>query len=153
VTLAGNMLAKVEPLSRFKGPASMAKLEQTSPRVAADFREGLRAANAGCGRAATVMIRRALERACHEAGTDRGLPFDKRTTLAEKIRKLQAAGFISAIQASAAHEIKAIANQYGAHPDNDYLDEMSDDELEALIKLACAVVEGIVSKPVSGRAP
>jgi hypothetical protein len=101
--------------------------------------EGIRAANAGCFRAATVMLRRALERACGTAGATGH-------TLNEKIGKLQKAGTISAIQASVAHAIRAFANKYGAHPDDDFLDEVADEEIEAAVKLTLAIVEGLAKR-------
>ena len=50
---------------------------------------------------------------------------------------------LSPVRAGVAHDIRAFANEYGAHPDDDYLDEVSDEELEAAISLTRAVVEAL----------
>lgn len=131
------VLIKVEAVTIFKEPVSLRRM---NAGVAADFREGIRAANAGCPRAATVMIRRGLERACLDAGADKRLPLFK------KIEKLEADGFITKLQAGSAHLVRSIANQYGAHPEDDGLDDVSAEELETLVRLAVAVVEGIARK-------
>lgn len=130
-------MERVEPVTRFKLPA----LTQVSSRVAPDIEEGIRAANAGCPRAAVVMLRRAIEQACLEVGAK------KKDRLVEKIEKLREKGLISPIFAATAHAIRAFANEYGAHPDDDYLDEVSDEELEAAIRLTAALVEGLARKP------
>jgi hypothetical protein len=111
-------------------------LRNVSESVARDVDEGIRAANAGCPRAAAVMLRRALEQACNEAGATTG-------KLIHKIEKLKSMGVISGVFAATAHAIRAFGNDYGAHPDDDLLDDVPDDELEAAIKLTAAVVGGM----------
>lgn len=130
----GVSLQRVEPVTRFKEPPSLKRL---SPRIAADFREGLRAANAACPRAATVMLRRGIEQACLEAGAD------KKDRLVEMIAKLEAKKIISPVMARTAHTVRAIANKYGAHADDDGLDEVDDEELELLVRLAVGVADGM----------
>lgn len=69
------------------------------------------------------MLRRALERACQESGAER------RDILAKKIEHMKKLGFLSTVRAGLAHDIRAFANAYGAHPDDDFLDAVSDDSL------------------------
>jgi hypothetical protein len=132
----GATLERVESVTRFTLP----RLHGVSKLVADDVREGIRAANAGCPRAAVVMLRRAIERACLEAGAS------KSDILFKKIESLKKSGVISAVRASAAHAIRAFANQYGAHPDDDFLDAVDDDELEAAISITRAVVDGLAKQ-------
>ncbi len=127
-------IRKVEGISRFKAPLLLARIPA---KVARDIREGITAANAGCLRAATVMLRRGLERACVLAGADKG------DVLAKKLSKLEAAGVISRVQAQTAHIIRTVANKYGAHPDDDLLDDLDEEEFALLVSLTSAVVEGL----------
>jgi len=133
----GVSLVKVVALDRFVVPA--AALGRLSSGIKADVTEGIRAANAGCRRAGTVMLRRALERACTEAGASDA-------TLNQKILSLSKAGVLSPLQASTAHAIRAFANKYGAHPDDDLLEEVSDEEIEGAVKLTIAVIEGLAKR-------
>jgi uncharacterized protein DUF4145 len=135
----GVSLQKVESVTRFTTPSMLG----VSDLVADDVREGIRAANAGCPRAAVVMLRRAVERACLDAGAS------KSDVLYTKIETLKKQGIITAVRASAAHAIRAFANEYGAHPDDDFLDEVSDEELEAAISITRAVVEGLAKQAAS----
>jgi hypothetical protein len=134
-------LKTVDPVDRFVVPVSA--LRSVSPEIGKDLKEGIRAANAGCSRAATVMLRRALERATNEVGG----PSD---TLAKKIGVLKERGIMTAIQAGQAHNIRVFANVYGAHPKDDFLDEVADDEIDAAVKLTVAVIEGL-AKAVKER--
>jgi len=128
---AGAKVVSVTPVTRFALPY----LEDVSERVAADVREGIQAANSGCRRAAAVMLRRAIERACDEAGAASG-------TLKRKIDVLNERGAISEVTAMTAHAIRAFGN-YGAHPNDDLLDDVSEEELEAAVKFTAALVEGM----------
>jgi hypothetical protein len=105
-----------------------------STKTAADIREAIRAANARCIPAATVMLRRALERECKLHGA-------AGKTLHQQIVSLEAQGIISKIQASTAHAIRAFGN-YGAHPENDLLDDVDEEQLDAAIKLTIALIRG-----------
>ena len=91
------------------------------------------------------MLRRALEQACVEAGATSG-------SLCIKIAALTKEGILSAIQASTAHAIRAFANKYGAHPDDDLLDDVSDEEMSAVVSLTVAVVEGLARRRAMGPA-
>lgn len=141
LTSPGTYITGIEAVTRFKTPAA---LQAISPKVGADIREGIRAANAGCPRAATVMLRRGLEGACKNAGSDK-------PTLADKIKSLEKSGVLTPIQAGQAHLVRSIANQYGAHADDDYLDDVSDEELETLIRLAVNVAEGLARAAKQSR--
>jgi Domain of unknown function (DUF4145) len=132
----GGAVERVDPVTRFKLP----RLVGVSSKVARDIEEGIRAANAGCPRASVVMLRRAIEQICLELGAK------KKDRLVDKIEKLKTMGLISVVIASTAHAIRAFGNDYGAHPDDDYLDETPDDELQAAIVLTAALAEGLAKR-------
>ncbi len=86
--------------------------------VASDVHEAIAAYNA-YARAAVVMIRRALDRACREKGA-RG---DK---LWEQIRDLhQRVGFFDSARVALATATRLFGN-FGAHPSDDLLDDLDD---------------------------
>lgn len=140
--VAGRDVKRFVKIDRFVVPPREL-LSALDAKTVSDVKDGIRAANAGCIPAATVMLRRALERECQLHGA-------AGNTLHQKIASLQTKGILSAIQASTAHAIRAFGN-YGAHPNDDLLDEVSEEEFEAAIKLTIDLVHGLQQAQIRAR--
>lgn len=92
--------------------------------IASSLREATRALNAGAPRAASVMLRRAVELWCAEAGGE--------GNLAAKIATLQTTGRIRPVTAAGLHAVRFLGND-AAHVDSRHYDDLTiDDALEAL---------------------
>jgi hypothetical protein len=96
--------------------------------VAADVREALAAYNAYAPRAAVVMIRRALERACREKG-GRG---NKLWLMIKDLH--ERAGLFDEVHISLATATRQFGN-FGAHPNDDLLEDLTDDEARRALDL------------------
>ncbi len=105
----------------------------SSQGVSSDVMEAVAAYNAYAPRAAVVMIRRALERACQEKG-DRG---DK---LWQKIKDLhERVGMFDDAHVSLATATRHFGN-YGAHPNDDLLNDLIDDEARRALDLGVYLI-------------
>jgi hypothetical protein len=99
-----------------------------SENVGSDVQEAVAAFNAYAPRAAVVMIRRALERACIEKD-GRG------ARLWEKIKDLHdRVGLFDRAHVALATATRHFGN-FGAHPNDDLLEDLSDDEARRALVL------------------
>ncbi len=109
-----------------------------SCRVRSDVREAVAAYNAQAPRAAVVMLRRALQRACCEKGA-RG------NKLWEQIRDLeQRTRVFDSAHASLATATRLFGN-FGAHPNDDLLDDLAEDEARRALDLGLYLINKMYS--------
>lgn len=92
-----------------------------SDEVASDIREAVAAYNAFAPRAAVVMVRRALQRACINKGA-------KGSKLCEQIEDLHNRLKIFDTAHVALATATRLFGNFGAHPNDDLLDDLSDEE-------------------------
>lgn len=104
-----------------------------------DFDEALRCREQGSYKACVVMCRRVLESTTMEKGA-------KGRTLHDKISDLSRKGLIPNQISEIATEIRAIGN-YGAHPGDDRLSNVDQDEAESLLDLTRHIVEYVFIMP------
>jgi hypothetical protein len=104
-----------------------------SDKVASDLLEAIAAYNAYAPRAAVVMVRRALERACVEKGASTG-------NLSEKIKYLhEQFGYFDRAHVALATATRHFGN-VGAHPNTDLLEDLNDDEARRAIDLGLYLI-------------
>jgi hypothetical protein len=104
-----------------------------SQAVGRDLAEATTAFNAYAPRAAVVMLRRALERACNEKGA-KGLKLHE--MIADLHKRL---GLFDTAHVALATATRHFGN-YGAHPNDDLLDDLSDDEARRALDLGIALI-------------
>lgn len=109
-----------------------------SETVLPDVREAIAAYNAFAPRAAVVMVRRALERACREKGA-------VGNKLWEKIRDLhQRLGLFDAAHVALATATRHFGN-FGAHPNDDELEDLTDEEARRALDIGLYLINKIFS--------
>jgi len=110
--------------------------------MAASLREVVQCYNAGALRGSAVMLRRVLEVACADKGA-------KGKTLAQQIvdlgERMQA---LDEVQRAMANAIRLFGN-YGAHPSDDGLDEVSQKDVRRAIELGFELLGRLYSTPKS----
>lgn len=104
------------------------------PPVSACLREMVAAFNAGAIMAAAVMLRRGLECACIENGAIG-------RTLADKVIDLRSKGLLIADTEQAMARATRLFGNYGAHPGDDGLGELSRKEVARAIDLGVHLLE------------
>ncbi len=104
-----------------------------------DFQEAQLCHAIGAYKACIVMCRRALEQMCDDIGADGD-------TLYQKIRDLQMKGIIQSEIADLFNEIRYFGN-YGAHPKNDLLEEITEDDSETVLEITLHVLKHIYEIP------
>lgn len=110
----------------------------SSEAVTSDVREAIAAYNAYAPRAAVVMIRRALERACEEKSA-RG---DK---LWQKIKDLrERKGIFDEAHVALATATRHFGN-FGAHRNDDLLNDLTDDEARRALDLGVYLINKMYS--------
>lgn len=140
-----NCQAKHTVSCRFGGLESIHLEDRFSPgpiacsdSVASDVREAIAAYNALAPRAAVVMIRRALERACLEKGA-------KGEKLWEQIRDLhKRAGLFDDAHVALATATRHFGN-FGAHPNDDLLQDLTEDEARRALDLGLHLINKMYS--------
>lgn len=95
----------------------------------ADVREAEAAFNAYAPRAAVVMMRRALQRACITAGANSGHTLHRQITYLHENQ-----GLFDDHTVSIAQAVRHFGN-YGAHPQDDLLDDITDKEAQRVLEL------------------
>jgi hypothetical protein len=116
-----------------------------SPGVLRDAREAFAAFNASAPRAAVVMIRRALERSCNEAGAQGGSLYEKLADAHDRLKVIDKA------QSQLASGMRLFGN-YGAHPNDDLLDDVTADEAEVVLKIGVQVLSAMTARLVANAA-
>jgi hypothetical protein len=93
------------------------------------------------------MARRALEIACREHGAVRG-------SLVTKIQDLGTRGVLDPVHVAAATAVRLFGN-YGAHPDDDLLNDVDDRSAEQALQLVVKLLEDFTARAAqqpAGRA-
>jgi len=109
--------------------ASAAKMPEVIPlKIREDFAEALRCFYAKAYRGVVVMCRRALQNVTKNKG------IKEKSDLKEEIKEMLAQGLITKSLYDAAHELRHFG-AFGAHPQDDGLDNIGRDEATQLLRI------------------
>lgn len=112
--------------------------------VRRDYEEARLCFSAGAYKGAVLLCRRALQGAAIDKGADAGV--DPRETLNRQLDALAKEGSLNSSLADVAKEIRLLGN-YGAHPQDDGLDEVSKDQADDVVQLTGQVLEDLYVNP------
>ncbi len=112
-------------------------------KIREDLAESDRCFNANAYKAAVVMNRRAIQNMVLDKIEDKSI---KNKKLYEQIDALFNAGFITKHLKDTAHEIRHFGN-YGAHPQDDNLDETTREDVEIIDRLTWDLIRTIYITP------
>lgn len=108
-------------------PKSVPKCDKRIPKkIADDFLEAKGCFGAGAYKGAVVMCRRAIQNTAIEKGAKKGNLFDQLNELVSK-------GIIPTSLEKLSHKIRSMGN-YGAHPDEDGLDEVKEKDAKEILE-------------------
>ena len=112
-----------------------------------DYAEGHRCRYANCNKRAVVLYRRVMEALAYDKLDDKAKDKNGKTkTLYDLIDTLQAEGFTTVSLKNSAHELRLFGN-YGAHIQDDGLDEVTKDEAEGVAEIAWQFLNTIYVAP------
>ena len=122
-------------------PADEPEVDENIPEgIASDLIEALRCYNIKSYKAAVVMCRRALQKACLNLGAD------KKKRLVDQIKDLKGTGKLHSDLAEIATEIRMLGNE-GAHPTNDGLDDVNSEDTEEILNFALELLDDLYVRP------
>jgi len=124
----------VYPSSRMKPHADITKRE-----VALDYVEARLCLSVGAFKGAAVLCRRALQ----GAAIDKGAKKDK---LVEQLDELVKTGKLTEDLGRLAHNVRQLSN-YGAHPGEDGLDDLTGEEAQAVCDLTWQILDHLYVVP------
>ena len=108
-------------------PKRTPKTDESIPaEIADDYKEAVKCFDIGAFKASVVMSRRVIQSSALERGIERG-------KLRDQIDKLNARELIPDSMSEWAHEIRLTGN-IGAHPDEDFLQDVTRKDAEELVK-------------------
>jgi len=110
-------------------------------QVGEDYVEARLCFAVGAFKGSAVLCRRALQ----GAAIDRGV---KKGKLTDQLDELATTGELTPMLAALAHNIRVLSN-YGAHPGDDGLDDLSSDEAKALCDLTWQILEHLYVVPAA----
>jgi hypothetical protein len=110
------------------------------PKIREDFAEATRCFYAKSFRGVVVMVRRLLQDISRDKGIARG------ENIKAEITELLASGWITKSLFNAAHEMRHFGS-FGAHPQDDGLDDVTEDDVAALFAIANQFTEHIYVLP------
>jgi hypothetical protein len=125
---------RVFPLAQMEPHPDISKKQ-----VGSDYVEARLCLGVGAFKGAAVLCRRALQ----GAAIDKGAKKDK---LTDQLDELAAARILTPMLADLAHNIRLLSN-FGAHPGDDGLDDLSSDEAKALCDLTWQILEHLYVVP------
>lgn len=111
-----------------------------SPHIASDYLEALLCRRIGAYKATVTMCRRALQTSLLEMGAS------KKWRLEKQIDELFGGGKITQAIRDEAHRIRLLGN-VGAHPDKDGLKDVSEQEVEQMLKFMDAYFQCVYITP------
>jgi hypothetical protein len=120
-------------------PISLERPPHVPPGVADDYVEAALCLSVGAYKGAVAMCRRALQAAALERQC-------KRAKLMNQLDDLGDKGLLNAKLLEVAHQVRHFGN-YGSHPDDDGLGEVSQDEADTIHKLTWQVLEDLYVNP------
>jgi hypothetical protein len=120
-------------------PVSLERPADVPEGVAADYVEASLCLSVGAHKAAAAMCRRALQAAALDKGC-------KRRKLNSQLDELSKKGLLNPSLLEVAHQVRYFGN-YGAHPDEDGLGGVSQDEADTIHKLTWQVLEDLYVNP------
>jgi hypothetical protein len=116
--------------------ATADSFERSIPQnIREDFAEATRAIHATAYKASVVMCRRVIQ----DIAKEKHIPGD---TNKEQIKQMNASGLITKPMFDAAHEIRHYGG-FGAHPQDDGLDEITRETAESLLELTNQFLQNI----------
>lgn len=121
-------------------PVNMNRPKDVPQGVADDFIEGELCVSVGGHKAGVAMFRRALQAAAIDKGARKG-------TLFEQLEQLGKKGHLNSSLLDVAHGVRHFGN-YGAHPEEDGLGEITKPDAEAVRDLTWQVLEDLYINPV-----
>jgi Domain of unknown function (DUF4145) len=119
---------------------SLQRPEHIPPAVADDFVEGQLTLSVGAFKSAVTTFRRSLQAAALEQGSDPKLK------LVKQLDELGEKGALNQSLLKVAHQVRHFGN-YGAHPDEDGLGDVTEDEARAVGELTWQVLEDLYVNP------
>ncbi len=108
-------------------------------RVLRDYDEAVRAFNVGAYRASACMARRALQQALEDKGVSRD-------NLQREIEEAREKKLLDGAQANLAHGVRIFGN-YGAHPTEDLLEPVSEDDAKLALTVLGQILKKLYSQP------
>lgn len=120
-------------------PISLARPSDIPIGVADDYVEATLCLSVGAYKAAAAMCRRALQAAALEKGC-------KRAKLMKQLNELSQKGLLNSSLLKVAHQVRYFGN-YGAHPDEDGLGDVTEKEAETIRDLTWQVLEDLYINP------
>lgn len=140
--LAIDYYGRYDPLEDTYPPPQVeaSQLHKAIPEaVRDDYAEALRCSHSRAFKATVVLCRRVVQAVAVDKGAQGG-------KLGEQIESMRQKGLITASLHHAATEVRHFGN-FGAHPRDDGLDEVTWDDAQAVIKLTFAFLEDLYIRP------